>query len=172
MQQFKGTQITSAVIGNREQSSHFFRTTAPAAIVSSCRGAQLRSGETKRTGEQGEKREFAQRRRLPANLPLFSPDAVATLLGEFDWQLSVCQSIIWFISHKRRLGALLLISLSFRGMKIHSPPSRADTSLSLPTRPEDKWKSSKWNTQKRKDNQSKYGESAPGIVTRPAECVP
>ena len=77
-----------------------------------------------------------------SNLPLFSSEAALALLGEFDGQLSVCQSIMRFLSHNRSLGAVLLISLLFRGMKIHIPPLHTDMSLSLPICLEEKWKSS------------------------------
>ena len=57
MQQFKGTQMTSAVIWNRELSSHsVFRATIPSAIVSSRRGEWLRGAERQREGESEAKR--------------------------------------------------------------------------------------------------------------------
>lgn len=85
-----------------------------------CRHCFSSSRDTKRTAMP---RQRGSRVFLPMdpvcfkkNLPLFSSEAAAAaataaLLGEFDGQLSVCQSIMWFLSHNRILGARLLISL-------------------------------------------------------------
>lgn len=60
MQQFKGTQMTSAVLGNRELSSRLvFRTMIPFAMVSSHCGEWPREAERKREWESEEKGEFA-----------------------------------------------------------------------------------------------------------------
>lgn len=118
------------------------------------RGERLRLAEAQRDREP-EQWETVCPETLPAsNLPLFSSEAALALRGEFDGQLSVCQSIMWFLSHNRILSAPLLISLLFRGMKIYIPPLQTDTRFSPPARLEEKWISSKWNTHKgRQSNQ-------------------
>lgn len=134
---------------------------------------RLRGAETQRDLELEQCETICPETLSASNLPLFSSEAAPALQGEFDGQLSVCQSIMWFLSHNRILSAPLLISLLFRGMKIHIPPSHTDMSLSLPARLEEKWISSKWNTHKRKTIQPNRGESLPGILsqTKP-EIVP
>lgn len=133
---------------------------SPFAIVSSQR-PWLRDAQRQR--ERGSE---AKRESLPIDPGCLQPafvsirtEAALALLGEFDGQLSVCQSIMWFLSHNRSPSALLLISLLFRGMKIHIPPLHTDMDLSLPARLEEKWKS-KWNTPKRKTIKSNRGKSS------------
>lgn len=137
------------------------------------RTERLRVAETQRDLELEQRETVCPETLSASNLPLFSSEAAPPLQGEFDGQLSVCQSIMWFLSHNRILSAPLLISLLFRRMKIHIPPSHKDMSLSLPARLEEKWISFKWNTHKRKTIQPNRGESAPGILsqTKP-EIVP
>lgn len=73
-----------------------------------------RSWETKGTAERGKREAVCPQTRSVSNPPLFSSQAAPDLLGEFDRQLCVCQSIMWFLSHNRSL-----ISLLFRKIKIH-----------------------------------------------------
>lgn len=90
---------------------------------SSARRLTEKSAETKRTGERGKETVFAHRPNCLKPAFVFIRSSPGSLLGGFDGQLSVCQSIMWFLSHNRNLGALLLISFLFRGMKIHISPT-------------------------------------------------
>lgn len=74
MQQFKGTQMTSAVLGNRELSScSLFCTMIPFAIVLVSVVNDWEKQRDKRTGEQGWERQFVHKPQLPRTCLCFHP---------------------------------------------------------------------------------------------------
>lgn len=97
MQQFKGTQMTSAVLGNRELSSRsVFHTTILFAIVSSQRGEWLRGAERQR-----ERKSKGERESLPIDPGCLEPAFVFIRSSSGSpgrvWRTALCMPVYYVI---------------------------------------------------------------------------
>lgn len=154
MQQFKRTQMTSAVLGNRELSSCLvFRAAVLLAIVSRRRSRWLRKAARQRERESEAKRRFLPTDPTASNLPLFSSEAALALSWEGLTDSSLCANLLCDSYHTTETSVLCSSSPSYsEEWKYIFPQPHIDTSLPLPARLEEKWKSSKWNTQRERQS--------------------
>lgn len=114
-----------------------------------------RSKDPKRMGERSKRRERETVCTQTQPAFVLGPPA---LLGDFDGQLSVYRSIMWFLSHNGSPSAPLLIAFVFRGKKIQIPPFAYRHGFATPKTPGGEIKMIRI---RKEDNQIKLRGSAP-----------